>query len=82
MTFDQGIKIAEIAGPIVLGLMGAGVINKNTPHWSKWSGLFGKIVGLLVEIADRLKINWRDPDANPQVNATITVEPAVNPVKE
>ena len=62
MTLDQGIKVAEILLPIILTIMGAKIVNANTPHWTKWKGIIGKLVGLLVEICDQFSIEWRDSD--------------------
>jgi len=32
------------------------VLNKKTPHWSDWAGSAGKVLGLVLEVLDIIKL--------------------------
>lgn len=52
MTWDDAIKLLEAIAPILGALLAAKIANAATPHWSKWYGRLGKMLGIIVSAMD------------------------------
>jgi hypothetical protein len=52
MEFDKVVEIVASCLPLVVPIIMAKTVNNNSVHWTKWTGRFGKVVGLLVALAD------------------------------
>ncbi len=52
MTFDEVMKILEVALPVAATLVAARVTNRNSAHWTAWTGGAGRVIGLLVSLLD------------------------------
>ena len=49
---NKALEIATYVLPMVLGPVLAKTVNKNSKSWKRWSGTFGRAVGLLVSLSD------------------------------
>ena len=49
------LDVAIYAVPVVLGPVLAKLVNENSSKWKEWTGTFGKVIGLLVALADVLR---------------------------
>ena len=50
--YSEWIDLAVYLIPLVVGPIVAKSVNKNSQQWKTWTGVFGKVVGLLVSLGD------------------------------